>query len=197
MFAKLFLDNKSVFFDVACFDYYILVQDVPTNHPHRTRHQIVGFFSKEKMSWDNNNLACILVFPPWQRRGFGKILMGISYKLSEREGQLGGPEKPLSELGRVGYIRFWGARIAKAILEMKNKKSFSVQELSDRCSMLPEDVITTLQDMALNTNTPPNGNVVINKARVRDWICVNKVDLNPPVDEESFLEGYLAEYRVD
>jgi GNAT superfamily N-acetyltransferase len=55
--------------------------------------QVVGFFSKEKMSWDNNNLACILVFPPWQKQGLGQILMGASYELSKREGRLGGPEK--------------------------------------------------------------------------------------------------------
>ena len=45
------------------------------------------------MSWDNNNLACILVFPPWQKQGLGQILMGASYEMSKREGRLGGPEK--------------------------------------------------------------------------------------------------------
>ena len=55
--------------------------------------QVVGFFSKEKMSWDNNNLACILVFPPWQKQGLGQILMGASYEMSRREDRLGGPEK--------------------------------------------------------------------------------------------------------
>ena len=45
------------------------------------------------MSWDNNNLACILVFPPWQKQGLGQILMGVSYEMSKREGRLGGPEK--------------------------------------------------------------------------------------------------------
>lgn len=55
--------------------------------------QVIGFFSKEKMSWDNNNLACILVFPPWQRQGLGQMLMGVSYELSRREGRIGGPEK--------------------------------------------------------------------------------------------------------
>ena len=55
--------------------------------------QVVGFFSKEKLSWDHNNLACILVFPPWQRNGLGRLLMAVSYELSRREGKVGGPER--------------------------------------------------------------------------------------------------------
>ncbi len=177
LFAKLFLDNKSVFFDVSGFNYFLLVytphssssssssirstsptepqpdaapaqtfstttvtttitttiyptqqqqqqqQDLhrsppspsPSPSPPRRPH-IVGFFSKEKMSWDNNNLACILVFPPWQRKGLGSLLMGVSYEISRREGILGGPEKPISELGRKGYKRFWAGEIARWLL---------------------------------------------------------------------------------
>jgi GNAT superfamily N-acetyltransferase len=89
LFAKLFLDTKSVFYDVTTFRYYLLVLTDPQN----VEKQVVGFFSKEKMSWDNNNVACILVFPPWQKRGLGQLLMGVSYELSRREGRLGGPEK--------------------------------------------------------------------------------------------------------
>lgn len=84
--------------------------------PPQPRSQIVGFFSKEKLSWDNNNLACILVFPPWQRKGLGALLMGISYEISRREGLLGGPEKPISDLGKRGYKRYWAGEIARWLL---------------------------------------------------------------------------------
>lgn len=88
---------KSVFYDVMTFMYYLLVHtDSETN-----RRQIVGFFSKEKLGWDNNNLACILIFPPWQKRGLGQILMGVSYELSKRERKLGGPER--RKLFRFSY----------------------------------------------------------------------------------------------
>lgn len=105
LFAKLFLDTKSVFYDVTTFLYYLLVAHTPTPSIPNTglgdegisrQGQVVGFFSKEKMSWDNNNLACILVFPPWQKQGLGQILMGASYEMSRREGRLGGPEKRTS-----------------------------------------------------------------------------------------------------
>ena len=115
LFAKLFLENKSVCFDLSAFNYYILVlhtQDNGVRQRSSSRmsddgtgllqgnraYQVIGFFSKEKMSWDSNNVACILVFPPWQRKGLGKILMGVSYELSRREGRVGGPEKRRSAL---------------------------------------------------------------------------------------------------
>jgi histone acetyltransferase HTATIP len=93
-----------VFYDVTTFLYYLLVAHEPVpsvplptdgedGRGRSGRGQVVGFFSKEKMSWDNNNLACILVFPPWQKQGLGQILMGASYEMSRREGRLGGPEK--------------------------------------------------------------------------------------------------------
>ncbi|KAI4215008.1 MAG: hypothetical protein LQ349_009178, partial [Xanthoria aureola] len=195
LFAKLFLDNKSVFFDVASFNFYLLAHKTTTDHLPESQPQIIGFFSKEKMSWDNNNLACILVFPPWQRKGLGKILMGISYELSRLEGRIGGPEKPLSELGRMGYLKFWQARVAGALLDLRNKSALSVEEIADACWMLPEDVITTIKEMdCLETKKMKNdSSVMINKARVRAWLIESKVDLTAPVDEAGFAEDYLAD----
>jgi hypothetical protein len=95
LFAKLFLDTKSVFFDVTTFLYYVLYFRDPAAKSPEPRP--VGFFSKEKLSWDSNNLACICVFPPWQKRGFGQVLMGVSYELSKWDGRLGGPEKRWSQ----------------------------------------------------------------------------------------------------
>ncbi|KAL8967639.1 MAG: hypothetical protein Q9183_002822 [Haloplaca sp. 2 TL-2023] len=194
LFAKLFLDNKSIFFDVATFDYYLLVQHGPNSSLPLLPSQIVGFFSKEKMSWDNNNLACILVFPPWQRKGLGKILMGISYELSRMGNRVGGPEKPLSELGRIGYLKFWEARVANAVLGMKKKSRSSVQEIADACWMLPEDVMATLKEMdILETKKRKDGSVVINKARVQDWVRTTRLDLTPPVKLDGFADDYLED----
>jgi len=40
---------------------------------------IVGYFSKEKDSAQNYNLACILTLPQHQRKGYGKLLIGIFF----------------------------------------------------------------------------------------------------------------------
>lgn len=46
--------------------------------------------------------------------------MGISYEISRREGLLGGPEKPISDLGKKGYRRFWAGEIARWILGLSS-----------------------------------------------------------------------------
>ncbi|CDM34054.1 hypothetical protein DTO013E5_1781 [Penicillium roqueforti] len=173
LFAKLFLDHKTVFFDVATFLYYILTFTDPDDPD---SYFVLGFFSKEKLSWDANNLACILIFPPYQHKQLGKLLMGVSYKLSgwdSNGGCIGGPEKPLSELGHKSYVRFWAERIARFLLRGKPsgssletdqqkpsstpkgsrkrplRETITVEELGLGTGMLTEDVITALKSMGL------------------------------------------------
>ncbi|KAH7115164.1 acyl-CoA N-acyltransferase [Dendryphion nanum] len=218
LFAKLFLDTKSVFYDVTTFLYYVLVAHAPSpditlpdllnsNHnggimdappvpdsnpqpPQQPQAQVVGFFSKEKMSWDNNNLACILVFPPWQKQGLGQILMGASYEMSKKEGRLGGPEKPLSELGRRAYIHYWSQTIARAILSAPSKKALTVLDLCNETYIVPEDIITTLQIMEVLEHKKRSGtDAVINKGRVRAWAESHNVNLNNPIDTDGFIRA--------
>lgn len=172
LFAKLFLDHKTVFFDVSTFLYYILTFTDPANSEN---YHVLGFFSKEKLSWDANNLACICVFPPYQRKQLGKLLMGVSYNLSGWEspgGYIGGPEKPLSDLGQRSYNRFWAERIARYLLcgkrgdsdvdpEMQkpsspkvskkrpHSESMTVEEIGLATGMLTEDVITAVKSMGI------------------------------------------------
>ena len=139
------------------------------------------------MSWDNNNLACILVFPPWQRKGLGKILMGASYELSKREGRYGGPERPLSELGKRGYTQFWEARVARTVLCMRAKQFTSVSDVAKESWVLVDDVITVLKRMGVLGAKGPEGHATVSKRAVKEWVVRTGIDLTPPVSEEAFL----------
>lgn len=90
LLAKLFLDHKTLYYDVEPFLFYIITR-VDNHGSH-----IVGYFSKEKQSAEGYNLACILALPQYQQNGYGKFIISLSYELSKREGKEGSPEKPLS-----------------------------------------------------------------------------------------------------
>lgn len=45
------------------------------------RDHVLGFFSKEKISYDDYNLACIVVLPPYQKKGYGMLLIEFSASL--------------------------------------------------------------------------------------------------------------------
>jgi MOZ/SAS family/RNA binding activity-knot of a chromodomain/MYST family zinc finger domain len=87
--AKLFLDHKTLYFDVDPFLFYVLCEfDERGFHP-------VGYYSKEKYSDVGYNLACILSFPAHQRKGYGRFLIAFSYELTKKEEKVGSPEKPM------------------------------------------------------------------------------------------------------
>ncbi|GAQ84306.1 Histone acetyltransferase MYST family [Klebsormidium nitens] len=139
--AKLFLDHKTLYYDVDLFLFYILCEcDERGCH-------IVGYFSKEKHSEEGYNLACILTLPSYQRKGYGKFLIAFSYELSKKEAKVGTPERPLSDLGLVSYRGYW-TRVLLDILK-RHRGSISIKELSDMTAIKTEDVISTLQALEL------------------------------------------------
>lgn len=140
LLSKCFLDHKTLYYDVDPFLYYVMVQrDNAGCH-------MIGYFSKEKESAEGYNVACILTLPQHQRSGFGRLLIEFSYELSKREGKLGSPEKPLSDLGLLGYRAYWSETIVELLL--KTEDEISIDDIANKTSILHADVLQTCQ--ALN-----------------------------------------------
>ena len=105
---------------------------------------LVGYFSKEKHSPEEYNLACILTLPPYQRKGYGKFLISLSYELSKLESKVGSPEKPLSDLGKLSYRSYWTYVLLITLRDHKGEP-LSIRQISQATSIKVEDILSTLQ----------------------------------------------------
>jgi len=72
LLAKLFLDHKTLYYDVEPFLFYVLtVNDRKGCH-------LIGYFSKEKLCQQKYNVSCIMTMPQYQRQGYGRFLIHFS-----------------------------------------------------------------------------------------------------------------------
>lgn len=142
LLAKLFLDHKTLYYDVEPFLFYVLTQnDVKGCH-------LVGYFSKEKHCQQKYNVSCIMILPQYQRKGYGRFLIDFSYLLSKREGQAGSPEKPLSDLGRLSYMAYWKSVILECLYH-QNDRQISIKKLSKLTGVCPQDITSTLHHLRM------------------------------------------------
>ena len=142
LLAKFFLDHKTLYFDVEPFLFYVMTTaDSSGCH-------VVGYFSKEKNSVLNYNVSCILTLPPYQRQGYGRLLIDFSYLLSRVEGKMGSPEKPLSDLGLITYRSYWKDVLLEYICNYPEKE-ISIRGFCEEMGISPNDIISTLQYMGM------------------------------------------------
>ncbi|XP_026066710.1 histone acetyltransferase KAT6A-like [Carassius auratus] len=140
LLAKLFLDHKTLYYDVEPFLFYVLTQnDSKGCH-------LVGYFSKEKHCQQKYNVSCIMILPQYQRKGYGRFLIDFSYLLSKREGQPGSPEKPLSDLGRLSYMAYWRSVVLECLHEIRDRQ-LTIRKLSKITGICPQDITATLLNL--------------------------------------------------
>lgn len=145
LLAKLFLDHKTLYYDVEPFLFYIL-----TKYDERSgSFEMMGYFSKEKQSVMNYNLSCILILPPYMNMSYGRLLIDFSYLLSRVEEKLGSPEKPLSDLGLVSYRSYWKSKLLEYLGRHMDDCEVSIKEISHETGILTNDIISTFQYIGL------------------------------------------------
>ena len=155
LLAKLFLDHKTLYYDVEPFLFYVLTKN------DRKGCHLVGYFSKEKACQQKYNVSCIMVMPQYQKMGFGRYLIDFSYLLSRIEGMPGSPEKPLSDLGKISYHSYWKSVVLEYMAGYSSDK-ISIRKISQDTGMDPHDIADTLQRLNLFQLTP-EGKIIIVK----------------------------------
>ncbi len=151
LLAKLFLNSKTLYYDVEPFVFYVLTEN-NSNGCH-----FVGYFSKEKLNSSNYNVSCILTMPIFQRKGYGNLLVDFSYLLSRREGKLGTPEKPLSDFGVLTYRNYWKIAMCYKLRELyeyfkstnnlENLLKISIDDLANSTGLIQSDVVCGLEQI--------------------------------------------------
>lgn len=142
LLAKFFLDHKTLYYDVEPFLFYVMtMSDSEGFHT-------VGYFSKEKNSFLNYNVSCILTLPPYQRQGYGRLLIDFSYLLTRVEGKIGSPEKPLSDLGLISYRSYW-KDVLLGYLCSRAGTTLSVKDISQEMAIHSYDIVSTLQALGM------------------------------------------------
>lgn len=142
LLAKFFLDHKTLYYDVEPFLFYVMtIGDSEGCHT-------VGYFSKEKTSFLNYNVSCILTLPPYQRQGYGRLLIDFSYLLTRVEKKIGSPEKPLSDLGLISYRSYWKDVLLQYLCNFGGKE-LSVKDISKEMAIDSYDIVSTLQALGM------------------------------------------------
>ncbi|KAL5021148.1 hypothetical protein ScPMuIL_000303 [Solemya velum] len=142
LLAKLFLDHKTLYFDVEPFLFYVMTE----NDSHGCH--IIGYFSKEKNSFLNYNVSCILTLPQYMRQGYGKMLIDFSYLLSKVEHKIGSPERPLSDLGLISYRSYW-KEVLLGYLHKYKGNDICIKDVSQETGINANDIVSTLQALGM------------------------------------------------
>ncbi|KAI9028932.1 acyl-CoA N-acyltransferase [Phycomyces nitens] len=167
LLAKMFLDHKTLYYDVEPFLFYIMTE------VDQTGCHFVGYFSKEKHSAMDYNVSCILTMPIHQRKGYGQYL--IDFRAQDWI-----PERPLSDLGLLSYRSYWKTALYYELRDQK--EPISIQELMNRTSMTADDIVSTLQLNHMLRHDSGHYLIEINKATIEDHLCRIEKKQLPKVD---------------
>ncbi|VIO95725.1 conserved hypothetical protein,hypothetical protein [Brugia malayi] len=185
LLAKLFIDHKTLFYDVEPFLFYVLtIWNSSGCH-------LAGYFSKQKCSLENN-LSCILTLPSYRNKGYGRFLIDFSFLLSRREGTTGTPERPLSDMGNLVYRSYWRS-IVLEYFKRPSCASIAVLTFADiakTTGVSVEDIIQTMKDLGM-LHFDQNGEIesfVINKDLIElHWAKAESDTRRIWIDEDNLI----------
>eukprot|EP01059_Diplonema_ambulator_P020122 TRINITY_DN33810_c0_g1_i1.p1 TRINITY_DN33810_c0_g1~~TRINITY_DN33810_c0_g1_i1.p1 ORF type:complete len:433 (+),score=40.34 TRINITY_DN33810_c0_g1_i1:98-1396(+) len=189
LLTRFFLKGKTAFYGTGAFLYYVLTEFADGAWRFR------GYYSVEKGSSNSNSLACIMVLPPWQDKGYGRLLIHLSYMLCRPpDGSLSekSPERPLSELGMCTFLSYWRGAVLTVIHSMvrspewqsplARKGGKDIEHIIRETVIRKRDVLKALHTLDLLTRPGTLGSEL-------DWEAAKKITSEPRRHELQYFEG--------
>ena len=153
LLSKLFIEHKTVYYDVNPFLFYILTLTQPAADGGGER--LAAYFSKEKTTTEHNNLACIVTLPHMQQKGYGHFLIKLSYQLTLYAARThdrrptGGPERPLSELAVISYTSYWCDEVSRMLASGRVGSFVSLRDMAAATAIERSDLMSALQALSV------------------------------------------------
>ena len=176
LLSKLFIQHKTVYYDVNPFLFYILILTEPAVDSGGSE-RLAAYFSKEKTTTEHNNLACIVTLPHMQQKGYGRFLIQLSYQLTLHAArtygrrETGGPERPLSELAVISYTSYWCDEVSRMLAGGRVGTFMSLREMAQLTAIERSDVMSALQALGVEC-TEREGEMGVRVSRdVRQRMC--------------------------
>lgn len=110
---------------------------------------------------------------------FHFVKITTAYELSKKEGKVGTPEKPLSDLGLLSFRSYWTQVLLKII--RKHQGNLSIKDISTMTAIKTEDIISTLQSLNL----------------IKYWKGQHIISVTPRVIEEHLKNNSKQTVRID
>ena len=159
LLSKLFIQHKTVYYDVNPFLFYILTlaaapsadDDDEGDSAGSGGERLAAYFSKEKTTTEQNNLACIVTLPHMQQKGYGRFLIQLSYQLTLHAARTygrrptGGPERPLSELAVISYTSYWCDEVSRMLAGGRVGSFVLLRDMAHSTAIERSDLMSALQ----------------------------------------------------
>eukprot|EP00917_Polyrhabdina_sp_WS-2016_P009798 GHVP01021522.1.p1 GENE.GHVP01021522.1~~GHVP01021522.1.p1 ORF type:complete len:327 (+),score=34.58 GHVP01021522.1:1605-2585(+) len=139
LLGKTMIYSKTLYYDVSNFVFYPLYQM-------NINPKLLGYFSRDIQS-EIYNLSCITIFPGNSKKGYGSLLISLSYKISRDMNRISTPEKPLSESGRSVYVSYWKNTIIQYLKDRRSIKT-SIKEIEENTGIFSQDILSIIPEMS-------------------------------------------------
>ncbi|PVU86611.1 hypothetical protein BB560_006637 [Smittium megazygosporum] len=193
LLSKLFLDQKTLFYDISLFLFYTLYSKSTILGYDPT---FVGYFSKEKVSVENYNLACVLTFPQYRGQHYGTLLVELSYEISKLKKVVGSPEKPLSTQGLSVYKTYWRSSILLNLLQKSKQPTPPQTSKSTSSDLVSTKLSLNDQSSPLPETTALETFLVFSISELSAETAITVPDILATLDDLNLLSKWHDEHTV-